>query len=61
MALRNEAAASSEENMSSISESCISLRSLFLRNAFPFTPFRVSLGLLLSSSTAVNCPTVDMC
>lgn len=34
------------------------MRSLFLRNAFPFTPFRTIANLLLSPSAAVNCPTV---
>lgn len=61
MAPRNEAAALSEENMSSMSESCMSIRSLFLRNAFPFAPFKTIPGLLLSPLTEVNWPTEDMC
>lgn len=61
MALRNEAAASAETNLSSMSASCMSVRSpLFLRNAFPFTPFTMIRGLLLFPSTAVNWPTVDV-
>lgn len=61
MALRNEAATSAETNLSSMSAPCISIRSsLFLTNAFPFTPFTTIWGLLLLPSTAVNWPTVDV-
>jgi hypothetical protein len=41
--------------------SWMSMRSLLRRNALPFTPFRTITGLLLSPSTAVNCPTEEEC
>ena len=60
MERRNEDAASPEANVTSMSASWISMWSLFLRNAFPFTFFRM-IPALLFPSTAVNCPTADMC
>jgi hypothetical protein len=61
MEVRNEDAASLEVNVRSMSASWMSMRSLFVRNAFPFTPLSVILVLLPCPSTAVNCPTADMC
>jgi hypothetical protein len=61
MEVRNEATASVEVNVRSMSAFWISMRSLFLRNAFPFTSLRMIPVLLLSPSTVVNCPTAAKC
>jgi len=61
MALRNEAAAWSEEKVRAIAASWMSIRSLLQRNALPFTFSRTMMGLLMSPSISVNWPTEEEC
>lgn len=61
MALRNEAAAWSEEKVRAIAASWMSIRSLLQRNALPITPSRTIMGLLMSPLTSVNWPTEEEC